>query len=647
MVPHGRAPELYLLTMARKASRALGPDPTGVAAPRPGARLEPLIIPVLLALGTLIVFWPVTAHDFVNLDDPVYVTENPHVQSGITWVSLRWAFTNLEAGFWHPLTWLSIMLDCRLAGLRAGGHHLTSLLLHAASTALLFVILRRMTAAPGRSFVVAALFALHPLHVEPVAWASGRKDVLSTFFCMLTLLAYVRYVRSATARPLAGQPAGNGWRMAPAQLGWYGGALVLFVCALASKTMVVTLPLILLLLDWWPLRRFERATAKTLVLEKLPFFALSLLAGLLTLHAEHRIGALPTTSQFPAQFRVANAILSYARYLLQLFWPADLTVFYPFPTVLPAAAVFGAACLLLLVTALVVRTVRTRRYLAVGWFWYVLTLLPVIGLVQVGSHAHADRYTYIPLIGIFIMLTWGACDFAARWRQPRLLLFGVSTAAIVTCAVLARTQIAYWQDSEALFRHALQATRNNYIAHYNLGLYVSEHGHSEEAMEHYRRALEIHPAYGEAQSNLGLEIAKQGKIDEAITWFQAAIRSKPRLPSAHSNLGTAFGLQGRLTDAVKEYEESLRLKPDDARVHSNLANALGDLGKPEQAITHYQEALRLDPNSPEIHLNLGITLAGQGRLDEAARQYQEALRLKPDYTQAQEQLRALGAAAKR
>jgi protein O-mannosyl-transferase len=644
--------------MTRKASRAQGYNRAAATTPRVGAPLEFLILPALLALGTLMVFWPVTGHDFVNLDDSVYVTDNLHVQQGTTWASVGWAFTNLEAGFWHPLTWLSVMLDCQFFGLRAGGHHLTSLLLHAANTALLSVVLRRMTGANWRSAFVAGLFALHPLHVEPVAWTASRKDVLSTLFGFLALWAYVRYTeksgRGRQESDARGQrpqlDLGATFSASPRQpyaAGYYLLSLLFFACGLMSKTMVVSLPLVLLLLDWWPLGRLQGRTLKRLLVEKLLFLTLGVVAGLLTVQAEQGVGAVASAAVIPLQFRIANATLSCARYLVQFLWPADLAVFYPLQTVLPVVAVAGAACLILMVSALVLRTFRARPYLAVGWFWYLLALLPVMGFIQIGGHAHADRYTYVPLIGIFIMLAWGACDVTARWHGRRLMLFVAGAAPILVCAVLTRIQIACWQNSETLFGHALRVTRNNYLAHYNLGLYVSEKGRSQEAMQHYRMALQINPSYGEAHTNLGLEIAKQGKLDEAIACFQAAIRFKPRLPSAHSNLGTALGMHGRLADAVKEYEEALRLKPDDARVHSNLANALGDLGRPEQAIAHYEEALRLDPNSPEIHLNLGITLASQGKLNEAARQYQEALRLKPDYTQAQEQLRALDAAAKR
>ena len=606
-----------------------------------------------LALLTLAVFQPVREHAFINFDDPIYITANSRVQGGITTSNVAWAFTTLQAGFWQPLTWLSHMFDCAVFGLNPSGHHLTSLLLHTANTVLLFVVLRRMTGAIWRSAFVAALFALHPLNVEPVAWAASRKDVLSTFFGLLALWAYARYAeKSRLGRQESGdlgQGAAAGGsavgfisRFLPSASGYYLLTLLFFACGLMSKTIVVTLPLVLLLLDWWPLRRLQRLTLKSLALDKAPFLAVGIVAGLLTLRAEHGIGALSDTVLYPFQFRVANAVLSCAGYLAQAVWPRELAVFYPYPSVFSPLLVGGAALLLILASALVVRAHRSKPYLAVGWVWYLVTLSPVLGLIQVGAHSHADRYTYIPLIGIFFLLTWGACDLTKRWLHRRAVLSAAGVAVLLFCTILTTRQLAYWRDSAALFQRALEVTRNNYVAYYCLGAHISDEGRSDEAIADYRLALQINPTYGEAHNNLGVELASRGEIDEAMKCFRDAMRVSPRLASAYSNLGMALVRQGKEREALQQYQESLRLNPDDARVHNNLANLLAGQGRAEEAIEHHREALRLDPNRPEIHFSFGRTLAGHGNHAEAAAQFQEALRLKPDYAPAHQALRALG-----
>jgi Flp pilus assembly protein TadD len=632
--------------------------------PVPGSFLRaatqsPQLISFALVLIILVVFWSARNHGFVNLDDQVYVTENPHVVRGITWPNVVWAFTNLEAGFWHPLTWLSIMLDCQLYGLRPGGHHLSSLLMHAANTVLLFLLFRRMTGATWRSAFVAALFALHPLHVETVAWAADRKDVLSAFFALLMLWAYVRYAQTCSVQntKLKGQNSEKVFSIQYSVFSrgrsvWYFAALAFFACAVMSKTMVVTLPLILLLLDFWPLRRFEPNTGywklkglRPLFLEKMPFLLISLLAGLLTVHAERGVGALPGASRVPIQFRMANAVLSCLRYLTQTIWPADLAVFYPYPATFSPGSVAGAALFLLVLSAIALRLYRTKPYLAVWWFWYLLLLLPVIGLIQVGGHAHADRYTYVPLIGVFALLSWGVHDLTKHWRGSALVLSIAAGVVLSACTTLTRQQLAFWRDSGTLFGHAIRVTKDNYIAYYCLGLYVSGEGKSDEAMRNYRLALQANPAYAEAYNNLGLELAMKGNLSEAMNHFREAIRFNPQLASAHSNLGMALASEGKASEAIREYQESLRLKPDEARVHSNLANVLDEQGQPADAIRHYQEALRFDPGSPEIHLNLGMTLAAQGNREQAIAHYAEALRLKPDYAQAKQELRKLATRA--
>ena len=425
-----------------------------------------VIIGLVLAAITLAVFWPVSRHEFIAFDDQAYVTENPHVRTGLNWENVRWAFTNREVGLWHPLTWLSHMLDCRWFGLRAGGHHLTSLLLHAANAVLLFAALRALTGELWRSAWVAAFFALHPLHVESVAWIAERKDVLSTFFALWTLWAYSRYARANGARPAT-----------------YALMLLCYGCALMSKPMVVTLPLILLLLDYWPLKRFppaagasQPATLARLVIEKLPLIGLALLTMLVTLGAAARVHTLPSVAQCPIANRIANATISYARYLLQTFWPADLAVFYPFPAAISVWSVAGAALLLLAISAAALGTARRRPFLAVGWLWYGITLLPVVGLIQLGSYSHADRYTYVPLIGLFIMVAWGIGEI--RFGSP-VWRFGLvlgATLLLGACGAATRFQLKHWQNTAALFARALEVAPRNPVAHHALGSFAGGPG---------------------------------------------------------------------------------------------------------------------------------------------------------------------------
>ena len=653
----------------------------------------------LLALATLAVFLPVARHGFVNYDDLDYVSENAHVQSGLKWDNVVWAFKTGHASNWHPVTWLSHMLDCQLFGQEAGGQHLVSVGFHIANTLLLFLLLRRMTGALWRSALVAALFALHPLHVESVAWVSERKDVLSALFFLLTVGAYVRYVQFETQNP---------------KLQNYVLALLLFTLGLMSKPMLVTLPFALLLLDYWPLHRFEPTTKNSklktllpLVLEKLPFFALAAISSVITFLVQRKGGAVSTSLSVGA--RVANALVSYVHYIGKMFWPKNLSILYPHPGHWPAWQVIVSAGLLLAVFATVILMARRRPYLAVGWLWFCGTLVPVIGLVQVGIQSMADRYTYVPLIGLFIMLAWGIEELipVRPWRGSALAIG--AALLLAACAFLTERQIRFWRDSEALFRHAVQVTRDNYLAYNNLGFYLSGQGRPTEAMENYRLALKINPAYedalnnlgyalagqkkyseaiplyeaalrirpnhaevhnnlgnalsetgkiddaikhylivlqqkpdhADAHNNLGIALAMKGRLDEAITHFHEAIRCKPSYASAHSNLGNALAVQHKLDEAIKEYQESLRLKSDDAQAHNNVGNALAEQGKVEGAIEHYREALRLNTDNPEAHFNLALALIRQGKREEAAAHLTEALRLKPDYAEAQAQLKSM------
>ena len=598
----------------------------------------------LLALTTLAVFLPVARQGFVNYDDSDYVSENAHVQSGLKWENVVWAFTTGHASNWHPLTWLSHMLDCQLFGSKAGPQHLVSVGFHIANTLLLFLLLRRMTGALWRSALVAALFALHPLHVESVAWVSERKDVLSAFFFLLTVGAYVRYaeVKSLMANKVQ-SPGAGAPRFTLHASRYYLLSLLLFALGLMSKPMLVTLPFVLLLLDYWPLQRFrpsalnsQPSTFFRLVAEKAPFVLLAAASSMVTFIVQRKGGAVSTALTFGE--RIANALVSYVRYIGKMFWPENLSILYPHPGHWAAWQVMVSAGLLLTVSAAVILMARKRPYLVVGWLWFCGALIPVIGLVQVGIQSMADRYTYVPLIGLFIMLAWGIDELipVRPWRGNALAVG--AALLLAACACLTGRQIRFWRDSEALFRHAVQVTRNNYLAYNNLGFYLSGQGRTTEAMENYRLALKINPAYEDALNNLGYALAGQKKYAEAIPLYEAALRIKPMHAEVHNNLGNALSETGKIDDAIQHYLIALQQKPDHADAHNNLGIALAMKGKLDEAIPHFHEAIRCKPSYASAHSNLGNALAVQHKLDEAIKEYLESLRLKPDDAQAHNNL---------
>ena len=522
-----------------------------------------VVVPLLVAL-VIIVFWQTLGDPFSSYDDDKYVTANPHVQAGLTKESIVWAFTSAHASNWHPLTWISHMLDCQVYGMNPMGHHLTNLLFHIANTLLLFLVLSRMTKSIWRSAFVAALFGIHPLRVESVAWVAERKDVLSTFFFMLTVLSYVWYVK----RPNVGR---------------YPLVLALFAFGLMAKPMLVTLPFILLLLDYWPLGRFQSKGKKAmegswtgwkLIWEKAPLFALSAASSVATYLAQRLGGAVRELDQYPLGIRVANTLVAYISYIRKMIWPSDLAVFYPHPGKgLPEWQVVGTGLLLAGIFVLVIRAWRRRPYLAVGWLWYIGTLIPVIGLVQVGLQGMADRYSYVPLIGLFIMIAWGVPDLMSRkGRAPRAgylaVLAGLAVCALTVCAWI---QVGYWRGDVALFSHAIEVTRDNAIAHNNLGRALKIQGKFDEAFYHYREALRIAPRYADAQYNFANALMRRGKIDEAIAHYYEAIKLNPKSAEAHNNLANTLASQGRTEEAFQECQEAIRLKPDLAKAHNNLA----------------------------------------------------------------------------
>jgi protein O-mannosyl-transferase len=610
----------------------------------------PGVLCLLMAAATLAVYLPVARHGYVNYDDSDYVTANQHVLSGLGWENLVWAFKTGHASNWHPLTWMSHMLDIQVFGDKPGAEHLVSLAIHIVNTLLLFLLLRRMTGALWRSAMVAALFALHPLHVESVAWISERKDVLSGFFFLLTLGAYVRYAECRMQKPEGGRTH-HGSRITfhvsrftpiPAW-GWYLMSLLWFALGLMSKPMLVTLPFVLLLVDYWPLQRYGSSAvgargsfAWRLLVEKAPFFLLAVLSSVVTFIAQQKGGAVSTSLSLGA--RVANAVVSYMRYIGKMFWPQDLSILYPHPGHWPAWEVAGAAVLLLGICAGAILLAQRRPYLAMGWLWFCGTLVPVIGLVQVGIQSMADRYTYLPLIGLFIMVVWGIAELMPDrpWRAKVLMVGGVSLLA--ACALLTERQIQYWRDSAALFGHAVRVTRDNYLAYNNLGFYLSGQGKTAEAMENYRKSLMINPNYEDALNNLGYALAGQNKYLEAIPLYEAALRVRPNHPEVHNNLGNALSETGRIDEAIRHYLIALKEKPEHADAHNNLGIALAMKGKLDEAIPHFQAAIRIKPNYASAHSNLGNAFAVQRRLDEAIREYREALRLKPEDAQAHNNL---------
>lgn len=546
---------------------------------------------VLLAgvlLATVVVFFPIGNHQFITYDGEAYVTKNEFVRAGLSRDGIVWAFSTFYTGNWHPLTWLSHMVDSELYGLSPAGHHWTNLVLHLTSTALLFGLLRRMTRAAGRSAMVAALFAVHPLHVESVAWIAERKDVLSTVFMMLTLWAYVWY----TERP---------------GLGRYALIVLALGLGLLAKAMLVTLPFLLLLLDYWPLGRMPNGTrvsslnkeerrrdwisrvagAWPLVREKVPLLGMAAAVSVVTLMAQRADGSVGSLDQFPLGERIANATISYATYLAKTVWPTDLAVFYPYaPERLSPVRLIGAAVLLAGISSWSVLTARRTPYVVVGWCWYVGTLVPVIGLVQVGQQAMADRYTYVPLIGIFIIAVWTVSDLGKRLRCPGIALSVAPVGVIAVLMILARAQVRLWSDDMTLFQHALAVTKRNHVAHYMVAGELMTRGDRQGALTHYAAAVEFKPDWAAARNNLAILLEEQGRVDEAIEQYRLAVHYTPRYALAHNNLAVLLARKGRYTEAVLYYETALRIDPALADAHRNLGLLLLQQGRIEEAARH-------------------------------------------------------------
>ena len=605
------------------------------------------IAALLLIILTVLVFQRVLNSEFITTDDRAYIANNPHVTPGLTLRGIGWAFTTGHSGNWHPLTWMSHMLDCSIYGIKPAGHHATNLLFHIASVLLLFLVLRRMTGRTWRSAFVAALFAVHPLHVESVAWAAERKDVLSVFFWMLTMLAYVRYVEHP--RPVR-----------------YALVLLMFALGLMSKPVLVTLPFALLLLDYWPLGRKRRWTS--LVWEKVPLFALSAASSAITYVVQQKSGAVSSLDELPFGVRAANAVVAYIAYLWKMLWPTNLAIMYPHPhDSLARWQVLGSA-LLLIVLAFIAIAGRKRRYLPVGWLWYLGTLVPMIGLVQVGAQAMADRYTYIPFIGLFIMIAWGVGEWG-RLEKAKPIAACLIIAAL---AITARVQVGYWKDAYTVFTHANKVTHDNYLANNELGNVMANRGRLAESARYYSRALEIVPNAERSHLGLGVVLVRQGKLDEAIEHFKAAVAAQPEFAEAHFALARALADKGMPNESAEHFAKAIELDPKDARAYRGLGTVLEMQHKsdevisayrkaieisPNDAMTHYklamvligekdilgavphlEQAVHLDPTLAEAQLNLGIALASQGDLDSAISHFLKAVEAKPNYGRARESL---------
>jgi len=528
-----------------------------------------------LMLLVIFTFLPVRNNDFILLDDGVYVTGNAHVRSGLAWENIEWAMSSVVGGNWHPLTWMSHMLDCQWFGLNPRGHHLTSLLIHAVNTVLTFLVLAEMTGALGRSFFVAAMFGLHPLHVESVAWVAERKDVLCATFWLLCLLFYAGYARQDSKRQnrVAGETCVSRFFSFPGSI-HYWCALFCFLLGLMSKPMVVTLPFVLLLLDFWPLKRFQTCGFMKLVAEKTPFFFFSVAGCIVTILAQKAAGEVRTMAAFPLTARLENVPVSYCRYLGKFFWPANLSILYPHPGHWPIAAVVAAAFLLPGLTVWAWMTRRDHPYLLVGWCWFVGTLVPVIGLVQVGCQSIANRYTYMPFIGLFLCLGWGVPTLIKQRRCRFIVSFILTVAAILACIPVTRTQIGYWKNSGILFQYANVVIDNNWEAHARLGLVFNKEGRLDEAISQYREALRLKPDDADTRFDLANALYRKGMWDEAISQYGEELKLSPDDPDGHNNLGVVLFQKGNLNEAITQFREALRLRPDYASAQKNLAAAL-------------------------------------------------------------------------
>jgi protein O-mannosyl-transferase len=522
-------------------------------------------------------YWPATRYKFVALDDDQYVYDNPWVSHGLDWSTTKWAWTSTFAANWHPLTWLSHLLDTSIYGPLPGGPHFTNVLLHALNALLLFLVLSRLTGSPGPSWVAAALFAWHPLRVESVAWISERKDLLCGLFWMLTLWAYLRVAEEFKIQ-------GSKFKV------FYALCILFFVLGLLSKPMMVTLPFVLLLLDYWPLQ--QRRPLK----EKWPFFALAAAGCAVTVVAQHAGGAIKSFQQAPFLLRAANIPVAYVTYIGKTLWPSHLCAFYPLPDKAPVLAAAGSSLALAAITALTVRWRREYPWLLVGWLWFLGTLIPVIGWVQVGAQALADRYTYLPSIGLFIMLAWSVQHWLVRRPAARSWVVGATFLGLLGCVLATERQLPYWRDSMALYGRILQYFPDCASAQNGLGLALSDAGRRAEAIDHYKEALRLEPASVHAHYNLGIELAEAGKLEEAMFQFTEALKLNPNNEQLHNNVGVVLAQEGKFQAALEQFQQAIKLNPQYPKPYLNAGMALERLGRTNEAQTNYQKAAQLDPD---------------------------------------------------
>jgi protein O-mannosyl-transferase len=557
--------------------------------------IRDVLVYSVIIFATLSVYLPVKDFDFVVYDDGIYVSNNPRVQGGLTLKNVLWSLTAFEASNWHPLTWISHMIDIQLFGMNAGGHHLTSVGFHILNTVLLLVWLNTMTGEFWKSSFVAVLFALHPLHVESVAWIAERKDVLSTFFFILSLLSYTHYCQKKSLQQ-------------------YLLSLFFFICALMAKPMVVTLPFVFLILDYWPLKRIpEEMLSKKipvhkkrvlvhLLIEKIPFSILSFLSCWITIAAQHT--AVASAEAFPLIPRIANSIISYTEYLAKMIYPFPLAVLYPYPRIIFLWKAIASLFVVLSISFLAIRKLRRRPWLAVGWFWYIGTMMPVIGLVQVGLQGYADRYTYIPFIGLFLMIAWQVPELVQSWKHKNIALTAGTAGILSILWVLTSFQVQHWENSITLFDHALKSTSENFLAHNNFGISLAEKGYYNEAIVHYREAIRIAPSFGYPYINLGFISYKQGNYHEAILHYQNAIAYNPNSALPYYSLGNCYFELKQINDAITHYAKALKIRPDHVKAMTNLAISLALIGKSDESLALFNEAIRINPDYADIRIKM-------------------------------------------
>ncbi len=625
-----------------------------------------LIVFTALSALVLVIYWQTTDFAFINLDDNQYVFDNAAVRSGLNWESVKWAFTAFHSANWHPLTWLSHILDIKFFGLNAGGHHATNIILHLINSALAFAVFRKMTGSFWKSAIVAALFAVHPTHVESVAWIAERKDVLSTMFWLLTMFVYFRW-----------NEEGSNLKSP-----YYFATILIFALGLMAKPMLVTLPFVLLLCDFWALERWKPFDLKCLgllVAEKIPFFVLSAVSSYVTILAQRTVGAVETLDFLPLGTRFINALVAYVKYILTLFYPANLAVWYPYDRDFPMWQIIGAIVLLVGVTALCLWQIRERKYLLMGWLWFLGTLVPVIGIVQVGSQPMADRYTYIPYFGLFIMLVWGISDVFAKFNFNKHILRVLFGAAVIIFAVISFKQTSLWRNNEILYKHALAVTKDNYLISYNLCYTLMLEDRLDEAEPYCFTTLRLKPNFYEAQNTLGILELKRGRNAEAEKYFQEALKLAPNYGLVYANLSIAQALLKRPEEAEASLEKAVRLSANSINnevwinalndlalayteqknyrkvaenllrilaIDANNANARANLALTFYYLERYDEAkqlietaIQLNPNEAAAYNTYGLLLMRENRQTEAAGLFAKALQLNPNFTEAKENLK--------